>query len=336
MTTPRICVVGSLNIDFVTYTPRCPGAGETLTASSFAINAGGKGANQAVACGRASFTAERQQDVLVDMIGAVGKYDAQYTSLLQPTLENSGVSTKLVRELENDQTGSATIIVEDKAGGENRILVVPGANHSGMSDIESLVTSIESQNPPPSVIVMQGEIPRATVLGLLKHFNRVESTAHICFNPAPVFPDGIPLDALSKTAVLVMNETEAGQLMSSFSDVSTIELENLQAAARQFHDVAKIGVIIITLGSKGVFYSTMSGKNGHVPGVRVPKVIDTTAAGDTFVGYLAAALARHTGTGANLEEFDAKIESVVRVANEAAAKTVQRKGAMQSIPFAYE
>jgi ribokinase len=339
--TPSICVIGSLNIDFVTYTPRYPGPGETLTATSLSVNAGGKGANQAVACGRASFASKSHQDVTVSMIGAVGADDPYYGILLNPMLETSGVSTTDVEGKKESQTGSATIIVEEGAGGENRILVVPGANHSGMDDIERIRTKIMNHQQPPEVVVMQGEIPRQTVLGLLHHFNDSGCNTHVIFNPAPVFPQGTPLSALENLAVLIMNETEAVQLARSIATESPVDISNeaeleVEQLASYFLDVAKVKIVLITLGAKGVFFSTKTGSHGLVPGVKVEKVVDTTAAGDTFIGYFATAFAKFVATGADLKCFDADIEEAVKNANAAAAMCVQRSGAMRSIPFAYE
>lgn len=331
---PQISIIGSLNIDFVTTTPRCPTAGETLTATSLTVSAGGKGGNQAVACGRSSFTSESTQDVSVNMIGAVGADDPYYTSLLKPALENSGVNTAAI-EQSKIQTGSASIIVEE-INGENRILVVPGANHAGMmSDVSSILSALE--NDKPDVVVLQGEIPRSTTIQLLEHFNH-KKQAKVVFNPAPVFPEGIPLSAVQGTAVLIMNETEAVQMARSIQNLPIGTFDgNLvpEETARVFHEHAGVEIVLITLGAEGVFYSTRSGQAGPVPGVKVAKVVDTTAAGDTFVGYFATAVARLLATGKSLEEFD-DIRSAVERANAAAAMCVQRQGAMQSIPFAYD
>lgn len=345
---PHICIIGSLNIDFVTSTPRCPGPGETLTATSLSITAGGKGGNQAVACGRASFTSTSSQDVTISMIGAVGAGDVYYSTLLKPTLQKSGVDTSSIEESAETQTGSASIIVEEAIGGENRILVVPGANHAGMmADAAQITASVKRQPVAPGVIVLQGEIPRKTTLGLLEYFNGGASAsdrAHVVFNPAPVFPEGISLAALRHTSVLIMNETEAVQMSRSIAGLPVedlgqpAELDSLrpEQLAPRFHETALVQVVLITLGEKGVYFSTRTGRRGTVQGVKVAKVVDTTAAGDTFVGYFSTALARFLAKGSPLEDFDSEIEPAVQRANSAAAKCVQRRGAMQSIPFAYE
>jgi ribokinase len=275
------------------------------------------------------------------MIGAVGADDVYYSTLIRPTLEDSGVDTKYIEEKTDSRTGSATIIVEDSAHGENRILVVPGANHAGMDDGQKILATIQSYPQSPAVVVLQGEIPRHTTLDLMKHFNQPGNPTHILFNPAPVFADGVPVDALSNTSVLVMNETEAAQMQASISPDSAIGTQTTdelkpEDLARHFHALANVKIVLITLGAKGVFFSTCTGREGFVDGVRVPKVVDTTAAGDTFVGYFAAAFAEFIATSAPLEEFDNTIEQAVRRANCAAALCVQRPGAMQSIPTASE
>ena len=331
---PNVTVIGSLNVDFVTVTPRHPAPGETLTATSFAVHGGGKGANQAVACGRASFATKTEQDVSVSMIGAVGARDPYYSSLLQPTLEKSGVSTHNVAELENVTTGSATIIVD--ANGQNCIMVVPGANHIGLSSASDI---LELMKEEPEVVVMQGEIPRQTVLHLLKHLNAPTCKSQVVFNPAPVYTDGIPAEALKDLAVLIVNETEALQLaqLTGF-DVTGISEDDLpvEVLAKHFHEVIGVRIALLTLGAKGVFYSTRTGKIGMVAGVKVPKVVDTTAAGDTFVGYFSTAFAKFVAKAGTLDAFDSEIDAVVRRANGASAVCVQKEGAMQSVPFAYE
>ncbi|KOS47669.1 hypothetical protein ACN38_g1333 [Penicillium nordicum] len=341
---PQITVIGSLNIDFVTATPRCPGPGETLTATSLTVSAGGKGGNQAVACGRSSFTSQTTQDASVNMIGAVGAEDPYYTTLLQPALEKSGVDTTSIEQSIVAQTGSASIIVEEAIGGENRILVVPGANHAGLlSDVENILAALKSYPSTPDIVVLQGEIPRTTTLGLLEYFNdgSVTDRAKVVFNPAPVFPEGIPLSALRGTAVLIMNETEVVQMARSIEGLpigDVVEGDRLrpEELAPRFHERADVEIVVITLGAKGVYFSTKSGRTGIVAGVKVAKVVDTTAAGDTFVGYFATAVARFLATGQGIGAFYEEIEGAVSTANAAAAMCVQRRGAMQSIPFAYD
>jgi ribokinase len=126
-----ICVIGSLNVDLVTRTPRVPLAGETLTSETFDIGFGGKGANQAVACARLSRSQKQAEsgertDVEVRMVGAVG--DDEFASGFLKSLESDGLVTKGVKVLKAKKTGVAVIIVETGSG-ENRIMFCPGANY---------------------------------------------------------------------------------------------------------------------------------------------------------------------------------------------------------------
>ncbi|OQU96902.1 hypothetical protein CLAIMM_02917 [Cladophialophora immunda] len=341
---PVIRVIGSLNIDFVTRTPRVPGPGETLSATSMTVHPGGKGSNQAVACGKAAFTSPTSQDVVVEMIGAVGANDPYYASLLKPTLEKSGVSTAGVEEMEGVQTGTATIIVDEGANGENRILVVPGAN-ARVDDLGKVIEAA-TKDGLPDVVVMQGEIPRSTVLGLLKAFNSPERKTCVIFNPAPMFPEGVPIDALQGLAVLVVNETECRQLFAAVEELNTVPVSRpdeimteseLDRLTTYLHGKAGIRIVVVTLGSQGVYYSFETAAlldRALIPAVKVERVVDTTGAGDTFVGYFATAVARHLARVKGLDNLN--IREAVSRANEAAAKCVQRSGAMESIPFGYE
>ncbi|KPI42037.1 putative ribokinase [Cyphellophora attinorum] len=333
---PLISVIGSLNVDFVTLTPRVPAAGETLTARSMTVHAGGKGANQAVACGKASWVTKDAQDVDVAMIGCVGKGDPYYASLLKPTLENSGVSMAGIEEIDGSQTGTATILVEDS--GQNRILFVPGANFDGMQDSRKAI-DLATKTAEPTVLVMQGEIPRRPTFEILEYFGS-RSTQTI-WNPAPVYDDGIPARVLQHIDYLIVNETECLLLAKGASMAITVEDEDnmtsteLESIAKAYK---KIGVknLLVTLGARGVFYSAADGQQGLVAGLRVPKVVDTTAAGDTFVGFFAAALARYGSRNATSAGAVFDVAVAVKRANAGAAVTVQRPGAGESIPFGYE
>jgi ribokinase len=356
---PLIRIVGSINIDFTTVTPRFPAPGETLIATSLSVNAGGKGANQAVGCGRASFASPGKQDVRVEMIGAVGKGDPYYKTLIEPTLKDAGVSCDGIAETEG-QTGTATIIVDDGSDGENRILFVPGANYDGMQQKQEIIDRTFA-SPQPEVIVMQGEIPQETVFAILD-YSKSNSSAHntqVVFNPAPVFDRGIPMKHLSQVDVLIMNETELVQVVKgieaqepqpgraaywarSLSEGLHLDRQNLDEISKLFHE-AKVDTIIVTLGARGVYYSGEWSESGLVPGIKVQPVVDTTAAGDTFVGHFVTAFARWTGASSGAIPHDSakkslpfSIEEAIKVANAAAAKCVQRRGATQSIPWGYE
>ena len=350
----RIAVVGSLNIDFTTTTPRMPEPGETLTATSLSISAGGKGANQAVACGRAASRQESDHgtSALVDisMVGAVGKADPYFDRLLKPALEGCGVDVSRIAELDSVQTGTASITVE--SNGENRIMVVPGANHEGMGDADEVWKRTMLNGRKPDVLVMQGEIPSATVFKLLEKA-RGEGV-HIVFNPAPVFPQGITDTIFQGLDVLVVNESELQQLAEAFKRntlkdflrevlkevlVKSHGEQLFHQLAELFHDHIDIRILVVTLGGKGVFYSQKGSRIGHVDAVKLQKLVDTTGAGDTFVGYLAVAFAESLATGGakfNQAGTAFDLPSAVVKANAAAARCVQKAGAIDSIPWGWE
>jgi ribokinase len=339
---PHIRVIGSLNIDYTTTTQDFPGPGETVTAKALSINAGGKGANQAVACGRASHTSQTDHDVQVEMVGAVGAQDPQYTALLRPVLERTAVDCCGIREIEGSQTGTATIIVDEAHGGENRILVVSGANHQGMKDVEEVLQR-SLKAPMPEVFVLQGEIPQETTFALLRAIPEAAEKAgkmvEIIFNPAPVYRDGIPFDCLACVTHLIVNETEMGQLAIdagiryAAADTEEQKRAALSVAAGTFHQW-HVRTIVVTRGAEGVFCSTPQG-SFHLEAARVTKVTDTTAAGDTFVGYYAVELARQKGGSQETVMFE-NLKEACRRATRAAAKCVTRKGAIESIPWGYE
>ncbi|KAJ9136909.1 Ribokinase [Pleurostoma richardsiae] len=309
---PVLAVIGSLNIDLVTYTPRIPDGGETMTASSFHVGLGGKGANQAVACAKLS----RSKSALdagtatVKMVGAVG--DDAYGGMMTTGLRDFGVDVSGVETRRGMKTGVAVILVEETTG-ENRILLSPEANHSLLPEHFR-----ELPSPLPDLIIMQLEIPLETVLQIL-------DTAHkkgvpVLLNPAPA--QKIPAEYYKSISHFVVNETEA--LFMSDCDESELETEaGLGKIAGVFKSKGAENVLI-TLGGKGVYYSGSDGRSGLVPAEKA-KVVDTTAAGDTFVGtYALEAVTKAAG-------FD--MEKAVRAANRAAARTVEKKGAQESIPW---
>lgn len=309
------------------------------------------------------------------MVGAVGALDGHFEALLKPTLEKSGVDTSRVRVVEDAYTGVAVIIVDTSAGGENRILFSPGANYSGMRAI-SEVLPMGLAAPVPDVIVMQGEIPVETVVGILREIrawkanNRaqgkkgIEAGPDVMYNPAPAPPGGLPEEVYTAVDHIIMNETEA-ELMSPAEEhllnvVPGVEKESgNEKVARYFHQLG-VTYVLITLGSKGVWYSAMdAGTSGpadgvnrftkQVPAAKVSKVLDTTAAGDTFVGAYAVEVARwresrradgKAGQDIAAEEkahrYQEVMDKATGLATRAAARCVERQGAMDSIPWADE
>ncbi|KAJ5197542.1 hypothetical protein N7449_008021 [Penicillium cf. viridicatum] len=370
---PLIRVIGSLNADMVSVTPRFPDPGETITSSSYFTSAGGKGANQAVACGRMSrakptSTTNSTSDVNVEMIGAVGALDGHFSSLLKPTLERSGVDPSRVKVIENAYTGVAVIIVDSSAGGENRILFSPGANYDGMQPTPE-VLGMALAAPVPDVTVMQGEIPVDTVIGILREIAAYKAKARaagkrgiecgpdVMLNPAPAPPGGLPEDVYAAVDHLILNETEAElmtppteQLLRTVPDAEG--LDGKEKVARYFH---KLGVtyILITFGVKGAADGGSSGPSdgvqrftNKIPAAPVSRVLDTTAAGDTFVGAYAVRVARwreqRRGEGKAGQDvaddekayrYKTLMDEAMRLAARPSARAVERQGAMDSIPF---
>lgn len=283
-----------------------------MTASHFNTSPGGKGANQAVACGklsRSSSLADPTADV--SMLGAVGS--DTYGSQLLSSLSSYGVDTGGVAIREDGKTGIAIIIV-DEPSGQNRIILSPEVNHSLLpADFTQLT------DPKPDLLIMQLEIPLDTVLQALK----AAKTANVpvLLNPAPAQP--LPDHAFDGLDHLVVNETEAA-LLSGCNESELEDIAGLQRIGALFIEKG-VKNVIITLGGRGVYYATKSGQSNLLAALKTT-VVDTTAAGDTFVGSYALA-----AVSVGNDEFD--IESAVKTANRAAALTVARKGAQVSIPW---
>ncbi|KAK6348775.1 hypothetical protein TWF730_009546 [Orbilia blumenaviensis] len=316
MSLPTILVVGSLNTDLVTNTSRVPDAGETIQANSFATFNGGKGANQAVACARLSRLKTEQgiitaPSAYVRMVGCVGNDD--FGTSLKSSLKSDGIDVDGVQVLDNVATGVAVILVE--SSGENRILITAGAN--GLCR-----PSPSYFSPAPALLVLQLEIPLDTVLELLKLASESSPPVATLLNPAPAVE--LPEDAYKNISHLVVNETEAailgGEPVRIESDVQMVE--DCQRASQKFVSKGVKGSIIITLGAKGAFwYDARSGNNALVPSEKV-KVVDTTAAGDTFIGAFAVKI---------VNGYD--VAEAVAYAIRASAKTVTKQGAQSSIPW---
>ncbi|CZR69289.1 related to ribokinase [Phialocephala subalpina] len=312
-TLPIIAVIGSLNADLTTYTSRIPNGGETLHATSFKVGSGGKGGNQACACAKLSRKPDDLQNgsAIIKMIGAVGN-DAHGSMLLQD-LQSTGIDTSGVAIKNDVETGVAVILVEETSG-ENRILLSAGANYS--------LTPTQFQALPlplPSLIILQLEIPVSATLEILRAART--QNVEVLLNPAPAVE--LPGEAYTGLAHLVVNETEAVILSGCSAD----EIEDdtkLPAVAEVFHGRG-VKNVLLTLGGRGVFFSSSSSSSGLVKAKKV-EVVDTTAAGDTFVGAYALQVVKG----------DVDIKAAVLTANAAAAKTIGKRGAQTSIPWANE
>ncbi|KAF1981743.1 ribokinase [Aulographum hederae CBS 113979] len=336
---PVVTIIGSLNVDLVSRTPRMPSAGETITASSFDIGFGGKGANQAVAAARLSRSRDHSNATVdVKMMGVLG--DDAFSDGFMESLQKDGLDTSEIRKIEG-KTGTAVIIVEEDSG-ENRILISPGANGTiGPSNafLEPDSTASTNLKSPVDVAVFQLEIPFEAVKQQIVTARR--SGATVILNPAPAVP--LPGEMLADVDHLIMNESEAAILSGYEKEVKSDE--DLNTVAAFFLD-KKVEVVIITLGGEGCFYhTTQRVTNGQKDGVRIPprktKVVDTTAAGDTFVGAYAVMvaefalerrieLAKEHGEKETPQQL---IEEAIRFAVRASSRTVEKEGAQSSIPW---
>jgi ribokinase len=261
---PRIAVVGSANIDMTTFGSRFPQPGETIFADKFDLGFGGKGANQAVAarlCGAEVF-----------MVARVG------TDLFGPaTIENfrkQGIDPTHVKQVEGLSSGVAPIFVEPN--GQNRILVVKGANDAlRPADVDAAAETLKSA----ACIVLQFEIPLETVYYTIG-FARKHGIRCI-LNPAPAQP--VDLEALNELDYFVPNESEAEAITGS--PVKTVG--EAQTCAERLVS-SGIRRVIITLGAKGSLLASADGSE-HIAPFAV-KSVDSTGAGDAFIGSFAVFL----------------------------------------------
>jgi ribokinase len=261
---PRIAVIGSANIDLTTFTNQFPKPGETLFAPKFDLGFGGKGANQAVAarlCGAEVF-----------MVARVG------SDLFGPaTIENfkkQGIDPTHVKQVEGLSSGVAPIFVEPN--GQNRILVVKGANDAlKPADVDAAAETLKAAD----CIVLQFEIPVETVYYTVA-FARKHGIRCIV-NPAPAQP--VDMTALKDLDYFVPNETEAETITGS-------PVKNLDDAKKCAEKLVSGGIrrAIITLGANGSLLASRDGGE-HVPPFAV-KSVDSTGAGDAFIGSFAVFL----------------------------------------------
>jgi ribokinase len=290
--TGRVVVVGSVNMDVAVRTARLPKPGETLLAESVQRSGGGKGANQAVAAARAGGAATA-------MIGAVGT-DGDGDTLLAD-LARDGIDVAGVQRRSEHPTGVALITID--ANAENTIVVAAGANAAvelTEADRETIRTA--------DVVLAQLEIPQAVVADAAA---ARRPGSRLVLNAAPAAPLEPALTA--QVDVLVVNEHEAVELA---------RLADLDAALERL--LRDVPTVLVTLGAEGATLLTRDGADVRVAAPRVT-AIDTVAAGDTFSGVYAAALAAGLGERASLERACA-----------AASLAVQRPGAQASVPTATE
>lgn len=279
-----ITIVGSINMDLVVKTVDFPAQGETILGELFTTVPGGKGANQAVAGARLGGD--------VHMVACVGS-DAFGKELLE-NLHLNSVNSEGVSISESTASGIANILLSD---GDNRIIVVPGANYAlTPHQIDSMTKKIKESD----LVLLQLEIPIPTIMYTLKLC--AELGVPVLMNPAPA--GGFHTDFLQYVKYLTPNETECEQIFGT----------DMETALEKYPNQ-----LIVTLGSAGArFYD--GEKHIIVKGFKT-EVIDTTGAGDTFNGALAYAI---------VEGF--QLEDAVRFANVAGSLSVEKFGAQGGMP----
>lgn len=299
MAVPKICVIGACNMDLISYAPRLPKLGETLPGTRFQMGFGGKGANQAVMAARLGAQVSLVAKLGQDLFG-------------ENTLANlraNGIDTRFIQVTDESFTGVAPIWV-DESTGNNAIIVALGANELlSPQDVAAAQEVIEAAD----VLVCQWECPLETNLAAL----RLASQAGIrtIFNPAPA-REHLPDEAYRLSDIFCPNESETETLTGL--PVSTLEQAETAARVLLGRGAARV---ILTLGERGSLLVTPDQVH-HEPAPAV-KAVDTTGAGDAFVGSLAYFIAR----GFSLTAAMAR-------ANQIAAISVQSPGTQSSFPSA--
>jgi ribokinase len=290
--TPRIVVVGSCNMDVAAFVECAPERGETVTGDRSRTGPGGKGANQAIAAARLGAT--------VSFVGAVG--DDAHGDALRAAFASAGVDTARLRTVHRE-TGTAHIVVE--ASGANRIVVVPGANASLLELTAADRRLIEDAD----LLLLQLESPLEVVIEAARVAHDAGTT--VLLTPAPAQP--LPDELVRLLHVLVPNEREALQVAAA---------DDLEDAIARL--VEQVPDVVVTLGERGGLHAVRGGARTAFATPQVDAV-DSTGAGDTFVGALALSLGQGRAWAAALERAAA-----------AAAISVGRAGASESMPTADE
>jgi ribokinase len=292
----KILVVGSANADLMIATPKLPKPGETVRGHDFLVAPGGKGANQATAAARLGGD--------VGFIGSIG--DDDFGRTISASLFDSGVDTAHLRVRPNSSTGIALILSE--ASGENIIAVAAGANDFLLpADIDAASDAIAKA----SIIVCQFESPVATIEHLVKVANGCG--VPVLLNPAPA--RRIADEMLDGIRFLVPNRHELADL----TGLPTDTIAELEAAAKALL-LCGAQTVIVTLGPEGVLRATADG--ARVFPAPVVEAVDTTGAGDTFVGGFAAEWCRASD-----------VDAAITFAQRAAAYSVTSRGAQPSMPW---
>jgi ribokinase len=292
---PRIGVIGSTNMDLTTTVERMPIWGETVLAKHFETSFGGKGANQAVAAAKLG-----AEVVMVTNLGDDGLGESALNNF-----KSYGIDTAHVRRIANQSTGTATILVDEKSG-DNSILIVAGANGDlSAADVDAASEALKQCD----LILLQLEIQLETAYAAIR-FGRKNGLKTI-LNPAPARRN-LDMGVVTQASFLMPNETE----LAILTDMP-VESEAEVSAAAQSLVRQGVETVIVTLGARGSLMATRAGGRAISP-VRV-RAVDTTGAGDAFIG----SFARYLAGGLSLDEALAE-------ATRYSALSVTRHGAQKS------
>jgi ribokinase len=294
-----IFVIGSSNTDMVIKSDRLPKPGETILGGTFLMNAGGKGANQAVAAARLKGN--------VTLCASVG--DDVFGKETIEHLRRENINTEFVFQDKNLPSGIALINVDET--GENCITVAPGSNNALTHD---KLFKVMNRITPDAIVLLQLEIPLSTVEYVVGECHK--RSARVILNPAPAA--SLKKEILQYVTVITPNETET-QLLTG---VLPTDEPSIVRAVSKFHN-AGILQVVITLGERGAFWSDRT-SSGFATAPKV-KAVDTTAGGDCFNGALAVAIAEGSA-----------LQQAVEFACKAASVSVTRMGAQASMPYRNE
>lgn len=300
-----ITVIGSLNHDLVTFTSVFPDAGETVQGDFFEEHLGGKGMNECVAAASLS----KSGDQSVRMWGQLGS--DRPAKLFLDRLAGLNVDTSLIEQVKGTSTGCATIVVQD---GENRIIIIGGAN-SLFSPTAEQLQHVFPTDDPTHWVILQNEFPNPEFI--IEWLKANVPSVKIVYNPSPLREH---FD-YSKVDYLVVNETEARKSFWKGHGELQDDSDLAQLVVRARAQLS--GTLIVTLGSRGCIYN-LPNETGFVeiPAHEVSgKIVDTTGAGDTFLGGFVA----HRSGGASIEQS-------LKFAGAASSLAIQKKGASESIP----
>ena len=295
----KVFVLGSLNIDLVIRSNVLPSKGETVIGDLFLITPGGKGGNQAVACVK--------QGIKTYMIGSLG--DDSFSTTLEHDLIKYGVNCDFIDKLENQNCGAASIWV---VNGDNRIIINQGANL--FHDINRIKNVLRKNASRDDILIAQLEIPSEIVEQAF--IEAKELGMKTILNPAPARKISDLL--YQKTDLLIANESE----LQTLTGISPDDEQSTKVA---FQHIISKGVkeVVLTCGDKGSFY--MSAQKYEKTKAYEVDVVDTTAAGDTYIGVLASEIIKNSSMCDAMKRGSA-----------AAALTIQKTGAQISIPSKHE